>query len=70
MIAHYRDELADSLVYVAKAVEIYSSYGNLGRCSHALESAAVIVGQAGQPETATELLGAAEALRRSSGASW
>ena len=43
-------------------------YGNLGCCAHALESAAVIVGQAGQPETATELLGAAEELRRPSGA--
>ena len=40
----------------------------VGCCAHALESAAVIVGEAGQPETATELLGAAEELRRSSGA--
>jgi predicted ATPase/class 3 adenylate cyclase len=68
IIAYDRDELADAAVFVAEAVEIYSSCGNLGCCAHALESAAVIVGQAGQSETATELLGAAEELRRSSGA--
>ena len=55
-------------MFVAEAVGIYSSCGNLGCCAHALESAAMIVGQAGEPETATELLGAAEELRRSSGA--
>ena len=68
IIAYDRNELADAAVFVAEAVEIYSSCGNLGCCAHALESAAMIVGQAGQPETATELLGAAEELRRSSGA--
>jgi len=68
IIAYDRDELADAAAFVAEAIEIYRSNGNLGCCSHALESAAVIVGQAGQPETATELLGAAEELRRISGA--
>jgi hypothetical protein len=69
IIAYDRDELAEAAAFVAEAIEIYRSYGNLGCCAHALESAAVIVGQAGHRETATELLGAAEALRRRSGAS-
>ena len=69
IIAYDRHELADAAAFVAEAVEIYRSYGNLGCCAHALESAAVIVGQAGQRETATELLGAAEELRHRSGAS-
>ena len=68
IIAYDRDELTDAAAFVAEAVEIYSTSGNLGCCAHALESAAVILGQAGQPETATELLGAAEELRHRSGA--
>ena len=67
IIAYDRDELADAAAFVAEAIEVFSSFGNLGCCAHALESAAVIVGQAGQPETATELLGAAEELRHRSG---
>jgi predicted ATPase/DNA-binding SARP family transcriptional activator len=67
IIAYDLDELADAAAFVAEAVEVFSRYGNLGCCAHALESAAVIVGQAGQPETATELLGAAEQLRHRSG---
>jgi hypothetical protein len=67
IIAYDRDELADAAAFVAEAVELFAGFGNLGCCAHALESAAVIVGQAGQPETATELLGAADQLRRSSG---
>jgi predicted ATPase/class 3 adenylate cyclase len=67
IIAYDRDELADAATFIAEAVEIFSSYGNLGCCAHALESAAVIVDRAGQPETATELLGAAEELRHRSG---
>ena len=68
IIAYDRDELADAAVFVAEAVELFARFGNVGCCAHALESAAVIVGQAGQAETATELLGAADELRRSSGA--
>ena len=67
IIAYDLDELADAAAFVAEAVEIFSRYRNLGCCAHALESAAVIVGQAGQPETATQLLGAAEELRNRSG---
>ena len=67
IIAYDRVGFADAAAFVAEAVEIFSSYSNLGCCAHALESAAVIVGQAGQPETATELLGAAEELRHRSG---
>jgi hypothetical protein len=67
IIAYDRDELADAAAFVAEALEIFSSYDNLGCSAHALECAAVIVDQAGQPETATELLGAAEELRHRSG---
>ena len=68
IIAYDRDELDDAAAFVAEAVELFARFGNVGCCAHALESAAVIVGQAGQPETATELLGAADELRRRSGA--
>ena len=67
IIAYDRGEFADAAAFVAEAIEIFASFGNLGCCAHALESAAVIVGQDGQPETATELLGAADELRRRSG---
>jgi hypothetical protein len=68
IISYDRDELADAAAFVAEAVEIFARFDNLGCSAHALESAAVIVGQAGQRETATELLGAAEELRHCSGA--
>ncbi len=67
-IAYYRDELADAAAFVAEAIEMYCSSGNLACCAHGLDSAAAIVAQAGEPEKATELLGAAEELRRISGA--
>jgi predicted ATPase/class 3 adenylate cyclase len=69
LIAYDRGELSKAAEFVAEAVELFARFGNLGCCAHALDSAAVIVGQAGQPETATELLGAADELRRSSGVS-
>ena len=69
IIAYDRGELADAAAFVAEAIEIFSSYGNLACCAHALDSAAVIVGRDGQLETATELLGAADEFRRSSGVS-
>ena len=49
IIAYDRDELADAAAFVAEAVELFARFGNLGCCAHALESAAVIVGQTGQP---------------------
>ena len=67
IIAYDRDQLADAATFVAEAVDLFARFGNLGCCAHALEAAAVIIGQAGQPETATELLGAAEELRHRSG---
>ena len=51
----------------AELQELFARSGNPGCSAHALESAAVIVGQAGQPEAATELLAAADELRRRSG---
>jgi predicted ATPase/class 3 adenylate cyclase len=69
LIAYDRGELSKAAEFVAEAVELFARFGNVGCCAHALDSAAVIVGQAGQPETATELLGAADELRRSSGVS-
>jgi predicted ATPase/class 3 adenylate cyclase len=68
VIAYDRNQLADAAAFVAEAVELFATFGNLGCCAHALESAAAIVGQADQPVMATELLGAAEELRRRSGA--
>ena len=69
IIAYDRDELADAAVFVAEAVELFARFGNAGCCAHALEAAAVVVGRNGRAEVATELLGAAEELRRCSGAS-
>jgi hypothetical protein len=68
IIAYDRGRLADAAAFVAEAVELFAHFGNRGCSAHALESAAVIVAQSGQPDTATELLGAADELRRSSGA--
>jgi tetratricopeptide (TPR) repeat protein len=68
IIAYDRDELAEAAAFVAEAVELFARFGNRGCSAHALESAAVIVGRIGLPEIATELLVAAEELRRSSGA--
>ena len=67
IIAYDRDELAVAAAFVAEAIEIYSSSGNLHCCAHPLEAAALIVAQAGEPEKATELLGAVEELRRMGG---
>jgi predicted ATPase/class 3 adenylate cyclase len=69
IIAYDRGELADAAAYVAEAIEIFSSYGNVACCAHALDSAAVVVGRSGQLETATELLSAADEFRRRSGVS-
>ena len=68
VIAYDRDELADAAAFVAEAVELFASFDNLGCCAHALEAAAAIVGRNGRGEVATELLGAADELRRRSGA--
>jgi predicted ATPase len=69
LIAYDRGELADAAAFVAEAIEIFSRYGNVACCAHALDSAAVIVGLEGQLETATELLSAADEFRRRSGVS-
>ena len=69
IIAYDRDELADAAAFVAEAVEIFARSGNLGCSAHALEAAAAIVGRNGRAEVATELLGAADELRRRSGVS-
>jgi predicted ATPase/class 3 adenylate cyclase len=68
VIAYDRDELADAAAFVAEAVELFARYGNIGCSAHALEAAAAIVGRNGRAEVATELLGAADELRRTSGA--
>jgi predicted ATPase/class 3 adenylate cyclase len=68
IIAYDRDELADAAAFVAEAVELFARFGNLGCSAHALEAAAAVVGRTGRAEVATELLGAAEELRRASGA--
>jgi predicted ATPase len=68
IIAYDRDDLAAAAAFVAEAVEVFARFDNLGCTAHALEAAAVIIGRDGRAEVATELLGAADELRRSSGA--
>ena len=68
IIAYDRNELAEAAAFVAEAVELFARFGNDGCSAHALEAAAAIVGRNGRAEVATELLGAADELRRSSGA--
>ena len=67
IIALERGELDDAAHFVSEAVELFSSYGNLGCTAHAVEAAAVVVAAVGKPEAATELLAAAEELRDRSG---
>jgi len=67
IIAYDRNELVGAAGYVAEAVELFARFGNRGCCAHALEAAAAIVGRNGRAEVATELLGAADELRRRSG---
>jgi predicted ATPase len=69
IIAYDRDELSDAAAFVAEAVGLFTQYANPGCTAHALEAAAAIVGRSGRAEVATELLGAADELRRRSGAS-
>jgi len=68
IIAYDRNELAEAAAFVAEAVELFARSGNGGCSAHALEAAAAIVGRNGRAEVATELLGAADGLRRRSGA--
>ena len=69
VIAYDRDELADAAAFVAEAVELFAQLRQSRVLrSHALEAAAAIVGRNGRGEVATELLGAADELRRRSGA--
>jgi predicted ATPase/class 3 adenylate cyclase len=68
IIAYDRDELVDAAAFVAEAIQVFSRFGNPGCTAHALEAAAAIVGRTGLTEVATELVGAADELRRGSGA--
>jgi len=67
IIAYERSELVDAAGFISEAVELFSSYGNLGCSAHAIEAAAVVVSHAGRGEVAVELLEAAEQLRTRSG---
>ena len=69
IIAYDRNELADAAAFVAEAIELFSRYGNVACCAHALDSAAVIVARDGQLVTANELLSAADEFRRETGVS-
>ena len=68
IIAYDRDELTDAAGFVAEAVELFAQFDNLGCSAHALEAAAAIISRRGGAEVATELLGAADEFRRTSGA--
>jgi predicted ATPase/class 3 adenylate cyclase len=67
ILAYEAGDLASAAVFITEAVELFSNYGNLGCTAHALEAAAVVIGHAVDVERATELVGAADALRRQSG---
>lgn len=55
--------------FLAEAVNIFASYGNIGCTAHALEAAAVVIRAAGHGDVGVpiELLAAADELRRQSG---
>jgi hypothetical protein len=67
ILAFEAGDLAAAATFIAEAVELFSTYGNLGCTAHALEAAAVVIGQTIDVERATELVGAADALRQQSG---
>ena len=68
IIAYDREELIDAATFVSEAIELFARSGNRGCSAHALEAAAAIVARNGHTEVATELVGAADELRQSSGA--
>jgi hypothetical protein len=67
IIAYDKDEITDAAAFVAEAIELFARFDNPGCSAHALEAAAAVVGRHGRAEVATELLGAADELRRRSG---
>jgi predicted ATPase/class 3 adenylate cyclase len=68
IIAFERGNLADAAQFVAEAVEMFASYGNLGCTAHALEAAAVLIGaRERERRVAIELIAAAEEFRLQSG---
>ena len=69
IIAFESGELGEAANFVTEAIEIFASYDNVGCTAHALEAAAVVIGTAGPKgdSSASELLAAADQLRRQSG---
>lgn len=69
ILAFERGEVGQAASFITEAIEIFASYGNIGCTAHALEAAAVVIGAAVEEggSLATELLAAAEELRRQSG---
>jgi len=69
IIAFESGELGEAADFVTEAIEIFAWYDNVGCTAHALEAAAVVIGTAGPKgdSSASELLAAADQLRRQSG---
>jgi hypothetical protein len=62
------DDLDTAPQFLREAVAILAGAGNLGCTAHALESVAVWASARGEEETAGEIVGAADTLRKTSGA--
>jgi non-specific serine/threonine protein kinase len=68
IIAFEQGRLEEAAAFVAEAVEMFASYGNLGCTAHALEAAAVVISvRESATRVALELLAAAEEFRTQSG---
>lgn len=69
IIAFEAGEVTQAAAYITDAIELLTSYGNVGCAAHALEAAAVVIGARGHGDAgvAIELLAAADQLRHDSG---
>jgi len=69
IIAYERGDVATAAEFVAEAVQLFASYENLGCTAHALEAAAVVLGDTGGSanSVAVELVTAANEFRALSG---
>ena len=69
IIAYEQGHRAAAASFVSEAVQLFASYENLGCTAHALEAAAIVVGDTGGPASsvAVELVTAAEEFRALSG---
>jgi predicted ATPase/class 3 adenylate cyclase len=69
IIAYERGELADAAKFLTDAISLFALYNNIGCTAHALEAAAVLIGDGSAEDVgrAVDLLAAADELRGQSG---